>query len=459
MKRPPILDPTFQPASLWKRAYSKAHSPSHTRPIILALSGPSGPPTTIVQTDIHGPTDANTCKHIERMVKFLLWQRGGCNITIAGCPEIAQHLADTYQDRGTRSFDVTFIGEKLYGQPIQVHSVDDIASIQPNDIPPIALGRHLTGCRIGFDLGGSDRKAAAVIDGKVVFSEEVAWDPYFQSDPQYHIDGIRHSLRRAAEHLPRIDAIGGSSAGVYVDNEVRAASLFRGVSSQDFEAKVKRIFFDVMHLEGWDDVPWNVVNDGDVTALAGSMSLEANNVLGVSMGTSEAAGYVDRHGNILPWLNELAFAPIDYRPDAPLDEWSGDRGCGVQYFSQQAVARLVPIAGIELPDGTPFAEQLEQVQSLMEQGDDRAMKIYQTIGAYLGYTLPHYADFYEIDHLLILGRVTSGQGGAIIIEEAETVLETEFPDLAEHLQIHTPDEKDKRHGQAIAAASLPPLQE
>ena len=80
----------------------------------------------------------------------------------------------------------------------------------------VSLGRHLVGCRIGFDLGGSDRKVAAVIDGRVVWSEEIEWDPYHQPDPQYHWDGIMDSLQRAASHLPHVDAIGGSAAGVYV---------------------------------------------------------------------------------------------------------------------------------------------------------------------------------------------------------------------------------------------------
>ena len=30
------------------------------------------------------------------------------------------------------------------------------------------------------------------------------------------------------------------------------------------------------------------------------------------------------------------------------DEWSGDIGCGVKYFSQDGVIKLAPRAGIEL---------------------------------------------------------------------------------------------------------------
>jgi predicted NBD/HSP70 family sugar kinase len=317
------------------------------------------------------------------------------------------------------------------------------------------LGRHLDGCRIGFDLGGSDRKCAAVIDGAVVFTEEVAWNPYFQSDPQYHYDGINDSLKRAAAHLPRVDAIGGSAAGIYVNNEVRVASLFRGVAPSDFESRIRRIFFDLQRE--WGGIPLVVVNDGEVTALAGSMAMNQNRVLGISLGTSQAAGYVDGSGSIRPWLNELAFTPVDYRGDAPVDEWSQDRGCGVQFFSQQAVARLAPSAGIGFPPGLPFADRLIEVQNLMKQGDRRARQIYETIGVCFGYALAHYADFYDLEHVLILGRVTSGDGGTVILEKARKVLATEFPALAQRLHLTTPDETQKRHGQAVAAASLPPL--
>ena len=270
--------------------------------------------------------------------------------------------------------------------------------------------------------------------------------------PQYHWDGINDSLKRAASKLPKVDAIGGSSAGVYVNNEVRVASLFRGVPVDVFNSRVKGMFHDLK--KDWK-VPFEVVNDGEVTALAGSMSIKENAVLGIAMGTSLASGYVTPEGGITQWLNELAFAPIDYRCDAPSDEWSGDAGCGVQYFSQQAVGRLCKPAGIELPQGMPFADKLIEVQNLVKSGDERAVKIYETIGVYLGYAIPHYSDFYEISNILLLGRVMSGAGGEIIIEEAKHVMTEEFPELCERIKFRIPDEKEKRHGQAIAAASLP----
>jgi predicted NBD/HSP70 family sugar kinase len=288
-----------------------------------------------------------------------------------------------------------------------------------------------------------------------VYSEEIAWDPYFQADPRYHIEGVHDSLLRAAAHLPQVDAIGGSAAGVYVNNEVRAASLFRGVPADAFETHIRRMFFTLQAR--WGGVPFEVVNDGEVTALAGAMSMNDNAVLGVAMGTSLAAGYVTPAGNITSWLNELAFAPIDYRPDAPRDEWSGDSGCGAQYFSQQGVGRLAKLAGFAFPPTLPLPEQLLEVQRAMQASDARARAIYESIGVCFGYAIAHYADFYEVRNLLVLGRVTSGEGGEIILERAMAVLRAEFPPLAESIQLRTPDEHNKRHGQATAAASLPAL--
>ncbi len=451
----PPLDPGVIPAVLWNREFRRLCAAA-SEPLAIALERPDGTVSRF-ETRILPPSATNRAlnfRYVERLVKMLLWSRGGFRIHLGGHAEIASYLRAAYAPEGKRHFDCDFVGAKSYGHNIEV------ISCEPSEVPAekegtIALGRHLEGCRIGFDLGGSDRKCAAVIDGKVVFSEEVAWDPYFQSDPQYHYDGINDTLKRAAAHLPRVDAIGGSAAGVYVNSEARAGSLFRGVAQDAFEKRIRRIFFDLQRE--WGGVPFEVANDGEVTALAASMSFGENRVLGVSMGTSVAAGYVTATGAITPWLNELAFAPVDYRDDAPTDEWSGDRGCAVQYFCQQGVARLAPLAGLTFPTGMKFPEQLVEVQKLMAAGDDRARRIYETIGICFGYAIAHYAEFYDIGTLLILGRVTSGEGGNLLLKKAGEVLRAEFPEVAERIKLRTPDEKDKRHGQAVAAASLPAL--
>ena len=200
-----------------------------------------------------------------------------------------------------------------------------------------------------------------------------------------------------------------------------------------------------------------MANDGDVTALAGAMSLDDNNVLGIAMGTSEAVGYVDANGCVTGWLNELAFMPVDANPDAMADEWSGDIGCGVKYFSQDGVIKLAPAAGIELDESLSPAEKLKVVQGLMENGDKRAEAVYRSIGTYLAHALALYYDFYAFKHVLLLGRVMSGKGGDLVLEQCKAVLADEYPELAGKIFPSLPDEKFRRVGQSAAAASLPEI--
>ncbi len=457
LKHSPPLDSAFLPASAWNRAYRQLVSEGGRREeLVLTLERKDGSRSVFrtVTLPHEGDAIALNQMYVERIVKFLLWQRGGFRLTVAGNAALAGYLRLVYSQSGTRAFDFDFMGETVYGHQFQVDSCP-LGQAPDAAETTVALGRHLNGCRIGFDLGGSDRKCAAVIDGQVVHSEEITWDPYFQQDPQYHYDGVMDTLRRAAEKLPHVDAIGGSSAGVYVNNEVRVASLFRGVSREDFDRRVRRMFFDLR--AEWGGVPFEVANDGEVTALAGSMALNDSAVLGISMGTSQAGGYVTPQGAITNWLNELAFVPVDYAPQAHVDEWSRDGGVGAQYFSQQAVGRLLGPAGIQAPDGMGLPEKLVMVQELMAAGDDRARRIYETIGVYFGYAIAHYADFYDFRHLLLLGRVLSGDGGNLILRVGREVLQSEFPEIAERVREHTPGEAEKRHGQAVAAASLPEI--
>lgn len=451
----PVLDPAFRPAALARRAFHNAALQSgRSRPVTAAIEQPDGTVchfhTEILPPD-HPHAGANVF-FVERWLKFLLWSRGGHRIYLTGPDDLADELGRFYALRPTGRFDAQMMGEKIYGRPFEV------LHCAAEELPPPKgrtqpLGRNLDGCRIGFDLGGSDRKVAAVREGEVVFSEETVWDPIPQKDPQWHFDQIQDSLKKAAAHLPRVDAIGGSAAGVYVNNRVRVASLFRGVPPDLFRSRVKDLFIDLR--KAWNNIPFEVVNDGEVTALAGSMAIDDNAVLGVALGTSTAGGYVTPEGGITTWLNELAFVPVDYQQEAAVDEWSGDAGCAMKYFSQQCVGRLVGVAGIGVPSEMPLPEILKHVQGLMADGDYRARKIYETIGVYLGYTLVHFADFYEYRHILILGRVTSGPGGQIILDEARRVLDEEFPELSPQVKFQIPGEKEKRHGQAIAAASLP----
>lgn len=450
----PPLDPAFRPAGLANRAYlDQLWSSRRGVPLVIGLERGDGATSryeTLVYPDDHSLANANFA-YVERLVKFLLWARGGWRVTLGGPRRLADTIRRVYSPAGERHFDARFMGEQVFERPFEV------VAAMPDDVPPAreasqALGGHWRGARIGFDLGASDLKVSAALDGEAVFSEEIVWEPVEQSDPAYHYERIRAALRQAAEHLPRIDAIGGSSAGVYVANRPMVASLFRGIPPERY-AEVRSLF---ERLSAELGAPIVVVNDGDVTALAGALSLNDTGVLGIALGSSEAAGYVDGRGAITGWLNELAFAPVDYQPDAAVDEWSGDRGVGALYFSQQCVFRLAPRAGIAIPLDLTKADQLKHVQRHLEAGHAGAAAIWESIGVYLGYTLAHYADFYpDLRHALILGRVTSGRGGEIILDHAQRVLRGEFPELAEKISITLPDEKFRRLGQSVVAASLP----
>ena len=453
----PKLDPRFVPAAMWNRAYQRlANDSDEAHAIRIAIERPGGTTWThntkiLPDSPAHA---ADTWLYCERLIKLLLWAWGGSRVRIAGASHIVSKLQETYSPTGARSFDYDFIGRACFGESLTVESAE-LEALQPS--PPVSVGsaNPLKGNRIGFDLGGSDRKCAAMIDGKVVFSEEIKWNPYFESDPEYHRAGIADSLKSAAAHLPHVDAIGGSAAGIYIDNEPRVGSLYRGIAQADFDRRIRSVFKDLQ--KEWDGVPFEVANDGDVTAIAGAMAINDSAVLGISMGTSLAAGFINPQNQVTGWLNELAFCPVDYRSDASTDEWSGDRGCGVQYFSQQAVGRLIPASGLSVDPQLGLPEKLEAVQAYMNAGDERASAIYETIGTYFGYSIAHYREFYEFRNLLVLGRVSSGAGGDIVLAEARRVLDLEFSELSSGITFQTPDEKTKRHGQAIAAASLPQL--
>ena len=387
----------------------------------------------------------------ERIIKSILWIVGGYKIYICGDEYIYEKIKEDYTAKGKRAFDVDFM-QTVYERPFEVIMTDE------NNFPAaknceVKIGGHLDGCRIGFDAGGSDRKVSAVVDGKVVYSEEVVWYPKINSDYRYHYNGIMEAMKTAASKMPRVDAIGVSSAGVYVDNKIMVASLFLKVPKEDYKAHVQNMYTDIAKEIG---APIEVANDGDVTALAGAMDLDDNCVLGIAMGTSEAGGYINDKGLLNGWLSEAAFVPVDFNRGAMVDEWSGDYGCGVKYFSQDGVIKLAVNAGYKFDESASPAEKLKEIQALMAKGDKMAEKIYEDIGIYLGYAIPYYAEFYKIKHLLLLGRVTSGEGGAVIVKKAKEVLENEFPSM-KGINITMPDEKNKRVGQSIAAASLPEI--
>ena len=445
IKNKPELDHAFVPL----HKFNKAFLATAGEPFSFALER-NDKQISVRSTCVHGDKKNEEADkyYIERLIKNELWQKGGFRLYVRGHDYLCQMIKKAYSPGGIRFFDASFMAE-IFQKEFEVIICDELPG--PFEIEK-AIGRNFDGCRIGFDAGGSDYKVSAVVDGTVVYSKETIWHPKQHSDPEYHYDSITSALRDAMDHLPRVDAIGISSAGIFADNRLLYAQLFQKVPKDQFDLKVRDIYFRAVREIG-ENIPFKVANDGDVTALAGSITMNRNNILGIAMGTSVAGGFVDKTGNIPSRMNEIAFMPVDASPMAAQDDWSGDIGLAVKYFSQEAVIKLSKTAGISLSDSSTPAEKLEAVQKMLEDGNDKAASIFRTIGCYLGHTAPLYYDIYEADAILLLGRVMSGEGGNIIEKTAKTVLLDEYPEVS--IDLLLPDEKTRRVGQSVIAASLP----
>ena len=451
IKNIPQLDEAFIPMGPWMIAYEKEAD----RPVAIAIEREEGK-VSVFETKLRDAAfeEANI-RYLERYIKFCLWSVGGWKVTVCGCDEEAAKVREEYVLDGPRDFDVNFM-MNTYERPFEfeICAPEDLPKANDTDK---SVGGHLEGCRIGFDAGGSDRKVSAVIDGETVYSEEVVWHPKLSEDISYQYDGIVDSFKTAASKMPRVDGIGVSTAGLLIGNAPMVSSIFLKISRDNWD-EVKTVYDRAAKEIG--DVPIVVANDGDVTALAGAMSMDVAPVMGIAMGTSEAGGYVNADRNVLGWFNELAFAPVDLNQESMADPWSGDNGVGATYFSQDSVIKLAPAAGIELDEALAPAEKLKVVQSILEGAEDDprregAVKIFKTIGCYLAHTLILYGLFYDLKYVLILGRVASGLGGEILVEECNRVLSDEYPETAEQITVMLPDEKMRRVGQSVAAASLP----
>ena len=193
------LDPGFAPMALVCKNMREGAA-ENGQDIVIAAERNKGY-TTVYKTRIYKDNtghDEENCKFIDRIAKTLLWVSGGYKLIIAGSKVVGEYIKNTFCYDGTRDFDVRFM-ERVYEEKFEViltdleHAPEDKSSAAP-------VGRHLDGCRIGFDAGGSDRKVSAVVNGETVYSEEVVWFPKINSDPEYHYQGILDAMKTAASH-------------------------------------------------------------------------------------------------------------------------------------------------------------------------------------------------------------------------------------------------------------------
>lgn len=452
----PPLDINFIPLNKFAESlYRRAISEKKDAPVVIEIQQNHGRNSiyhTFLYEDPAFP-DANYF-FLERTIKFLLWGRGGYCVNIYSDSSIASLVAkkmkEAYAPGGERAFDAKTMSD-IYEQPFSVNFFP-YAKAPFEDVKNASVvSLKKSGCRIGLDAGASALKVAALIDGESVHSVRIPWEPKTCKDPAYHYQKITDALKEAAGKLPRVDSVGISSAGVFIDNRAMISSLFLGLSKADFEESGKDMFINACKTLG--NIPVTVANDGDVSAMIGALQLGDNGILGTSMGSSQAGGYVDKTGHITGWLNELAFVPVACGTSAAFDDWSGDFGTGSQYFSIDAMVRLAPLAGIALSDKLTQAEKAQEIQKLAEQGHQSALSIFETIGCYLGHTIPLYKHFYEdMKHIILLGGVLNGKGGEVIAETCKHILAAEYPECT--VQICLPDEKQRGLGQSVAAAMI-----
>lgn len=446
----PPLNQNFWPMAAILRAHQKSARANGAKEIAIGIEKPDEQ-HSVYRMLIHSSSLFASCDQaiVERVVKFLLWMKGGYKIVLYGDEKLGDFLKVQYLPFGQRGFDAAFMTD-VYGQKLVVRN-RKLTEIAPEKTKTFTAGGNVTGCHVGLHVGLGTRNCAAVIDGKAEYSDEVRWDPAEHDDIQYIYRGVADSIREAAAYLPRVDSIGISARGIYVANQCRRSALFDKVPPVIFDQEGRDLFERAAAEFG---APVAVYGDGQVAALAGSMSIRENNVLGVAMGSTESAGYVTPHGHLNTWLSELGQAPVDLCPLAETDSWSGGRGVGSLYFSQQGAINLAKAAKITFPEGSKGPEKLEHLQKLLEKGHPGARQVFESIGMYWGHTVALYRHFYRMRHVLMLGRTLSGKGGEVILETARRVMREEYPDTERNVTLHLPDERTRRVGQTVAAAAL-----
>ncbi|CAE7817537.1 SPAC4G8.04 [Symbiodinium sp. CCMP2456] len=485
------LDPGFCPLILAKQKYLEA-TKECTDKIQWALPREEGCARYSLPVFPETNRDSRASAYLAGvLIQEMIWQRSASSLILFGPPKICQFLQKCYSVGGAYEFEVMSM-PNVCGtpdKPFEVKIVENESDLPAAFDTPQVCGKDASGCRLAFDLGKSDIKTVAVKDNDVVYSKETEWD-VTNPDPQYHYDAILAALKLAKETLPKVDAIGGSATGtVSAHNEATWCDIFPNVPPDVYKEKVVDIFVR-LGKEIAGDVPLKVINDGEVTALAAVQKIKSGNVMGISMGSSEGAGYANADGNLMGWISELCYCRLDLNPKAPTDPWSKGahrrvslpplnfdasyalcfRGLSHMYLGQRGTTKLAAKGGVEVPANYKYphadmvtikhenhAQCLKLIQEAMKTDKEpEVRKIYETVGVYLGYALAQYSEFYKIDHVMILGRVSKGKGGDIMLDTAKKVLQEEFPQFS-HITFHTADDHFKAVGQCIAAAALPEL--
>ena len=222
----PVLEPGFRPAVLAVRAFDalarESGSPVAVRMALEQADGSVFHFETRLLPSSHTHSAGN-CRppRAIRQVPSLVTRRLA-DATSTRRPTIAARLAAHYRE--------TLPEVRL--APRRPADVRSSTRDRPHARPAAgtrgdqAARPSLDGCRIGFDLGGSDRKVAAVIDGPCRLQRRDGLGSVPQAGSAISLRRDHGFAHKAAAHLPRVDAIGGSAAGVYVNNRVKVGRCF-----------------------------------------------------------------------------------------------------------------------------------------------------------------------------------------------------------------------------------------
>lgn len=427
----PKYDPDFSPIIDLVRRYRTQLKDDEDKALLTFSVLRNHIPVKEVEIEISNREERKrtTLLYVERTIKTYLWIVGGDAVAIDGPEYIFSHIETRYREDGPRRFDVNFFAE-VFGRKFEVVKYDKSRHRMKR--------RAQKTIRIGLDLGGStlkltvlessDAETGSETRDRVLYRQEDIWTPKTEAHPDYHYEKIVGAIESALSATKRdkseIVFIGYSAAGIVLENRIVASSLFRRVPPE-LKERTLRLFERISRTFG--GVPYRIVNDGEISALAGRKKKKGHSVLGLTLGTSLGCGYLKRDGSLTEYINELSFVPLDLSPSAVIDEWSGDAGVGVSYLSQDAVIKLALRAGLA-PEGKTPSEQFRSIARLAGR-DERATEVFKDIGIYLAYAVAYYREYFVFDSLMLLGGVVAGEHGGLILDRAKDVLSEEFPDL------------------------------
>lgn len=408
----------IKPAIIWAKEYLK----NTDEEFVIGIEGAGA---EIITEKINSKNIKSSCFYIERVIKSMIWIYGGYRIYLSGDSRIIEYIKDVYSHSGSRKFDVEFM-EEIYQRPFE---------IKEGKIKALKLSRKISmgegeGKRIGLDLGGTSIKYSVVEDGNDIFSGVLKWNPTQMNNSLYHTQMLKKAYGICEEKIGKAQSLGISTAGIIADNKVRVSSLFRNTYDKDYSG-----FYQL-------NENYIIINDGDAAVLGSMQEGGKTGVLGIAIGTSEAGGYVDETGSVTGYLNELAFVPIDFSDESYIDSWSGDRGCGVSFLSQDGLINMCERSGIIFPDDMETSKKCIYAEELWQNGDERAQAAFRMMGEMLGYALMWYQKFYKINECVVFGGVISGKAGDYAVECASELFKN----------VHKGE--NSRFAQSIAAAKL-----